>query len=451
MLRLANPSRRHPAWAAAPRSLHHEWSAATQLHAPAGLRALQVAAAAGGGGRRLHTAAAAAAAGATAPPAPATPPAHSSGSGGAAPAATHFQELVIRDFALVEEQRVQLAPGLTVITGELACALAVSAHIVRFLPGLALPPVCSDPAVPCPHPCAAAACAPPLVCPAGESGAGKSVLVEALGQLLGAAAYDEAVRPPATTASLEATLAVAPADQAPLRALLLELGLPQKAARQLDRLQLRRELSRGPDGSIRSRCLVNGSPAPGALACPPLICCCRLLLALALAAGGVCSKQRSPGLTLPPRPAALLAPAVRALREVGQLLVDVNGQHAALSLKDPATRVRSRQHRGRAHGARGRGNGCQPARRLLAACRPRLARRRLSSHPTTTPPPPPPQQLRLLDRVAGTTAVADAFAALQGEWQAAAAQLRELDALGDEEQRGVMQQLVDEVRCGCLQ
>lgn len=31
---------------------------------------------------------------------------------------------------------------------------------------------------------------------------------------------------------------------------------------------------------------------------------------------------------------------MRVLREVGQLLVDVNGQHAALSLKDGATRVR---------------------------------------------------------------------------------------------------------------
>jgi hypothetical protein len=31
--------------------------------------------------------------------------------------------------------------------------------------------------------------------------------------------------------------------------------------------------------------------------------------------------------------------AVRVLREVGALLVDVNGQHAALSLRDGATRV----------------------------------------------------------------------------------------------------------------
>lgn len=37
-----------------------------------------------------------------------------------APAATHFSSLLIQDFALVQEQRVQLAPGLTVITGRLA-------------------------------------------------------------------------------------------------------------------------------------------------------------------------------------------------------------------------------------------------------------------------------------------------------------------------------------------
>lgn len=33
--------------------------------------------------------------------------------------ATHFKELLIKDFALVEEQRLALQPGLTVITGEL--------------------------------------------------------------------------------------------------------------------------------------------------------------------------------------------------------------------------------------------------------------------------------------------------------------------------------------------
>ena len=90
------------------------------------------------------------------------------------------------------------------------------------------------------------------------------MLVEALGQLLGAAAYDEAVRPPATTAVLEAQVAVAPADQPLLRRLLGALGVPQRAARDLGSLTLRRELAKGPDGSVRSRCFVNGSPTSGA-------------------------------------------------------------------------------------------------------------------------------------------------------------------------------------------
>lgn len=37
----------------------------------------------------------------------------------------------------------------------------------------------------------------------GESGAGKSVLVSALGQLLGFPAIDNCIRPPATCASVE--------------------------------------------------------------------------------------------------------------------------------------------------------------------------------------------------------------------------------------------------------
>lgn len=56
-----------------------------------------------------------------------------------------------------------------------------------------------------------------------------------------------------------------------------------------------------------------------------------------------------------------------------------------------------------------------------------------------------PLQLRLLDRLAGTTAAADRFAATLAEWQAAQGQLRELDALSDEQQREAFQRLVDEV------
>ena len=136
---------------------------------------------------------------------------------------------------------------------------------------------------------------------------------------------------------------------------------------------------------------------------------------------------------------------MRALKEVGQLLVDVNGQHAALSLKDPATRVsarprtRARTWPERWHERAERGTAssppcCWPAPNQPACLTP--------LHPIT----PAHMQLRLLDRLAGTSAAADAFAGLLAEWQAAAAQLRELDALGDQEQRAAMQQLVDEVR-----
>lgn len=64
-------------------------------------------------------------------------------------------------------------------------------------------------------------------------------------------------------AVVEAAVAVAPRDQPLLRRLLGTLGVPQKAARHLDTLVLRRELSKGPDG-VRSKCFVNGSTTSGA-------------------------------------------------------------------------------------------------------------------------------------------------------------------------------------------
>lgn len=101
------------------------------------------------------------------------------------------------------------------------------------------------------------------------------MLVEALGQLLGAAAFDEAVRPPSDTAVLQGVVAVAPLQQEPLRRLLKELGVPQRASRDLGRLVLRRELTRGggwdsaggaPAGSKPSTSLM---PSPSSLACLP--------------------------------------------------------------------------------------------------------------------------------------------------------------------------------------
>lgn len=75
-----------------------------------------------GSGRRGHAAAAVAAAGV--PPAAAAAAAAPSAAQVSPPAApsgaalTHFTSLYIRDFALVQEQRLHLAPGLTAITGE---------------------------------------------------------------------------------------------------------------------------------------------------------------------------------------------------------------------------------------------------------------------------------------------------------------------------------------------
>ena len=64
--------------------------------------------------------------------------------------------LLCRDYALIAEEEVELAPGLNVVTG--------------------------------------------------ESGAGKSVLVTCLGQLLGAPAVENCIRPPASSALIEGTV-----------------------------------------------------------------------------------------------------------------------------------------------------------------------------------------------------------------------------------------------------
>mgnify|MGYP001092730985 CR=1 FL=1 len=81
---------------------------------------------------------------------------------------------------------------------------------------------------------------------AGESGSGKSVLVEALGQILGSSAYDEAVRQPATSAVIEGSLVLSEADRSLLAGLLGMLGLPQRAVPAAGaELLLRRELVRG--------------------------------------------------------------------------------------------------------------------------------------------------------------------------------------------------------------
>ncbi|GFR51418.1 hypothetical protein Agub_g13706 [Astrephomene gubernaculifera] len=183
---------------------------------------------------------------------------------------THLQRLTIRDFALVCEQEVQFGPGLNVVTG--------------------------------------------------ESGSGKSVLVEALSQLLGAPAPPECVRSPAPHALLEGCFLLGRQQQQAVRRLLEGLGLPQRALppplsplqegeggaaaagaaaaaaaagavveEEGFRLVIRREISPVPGGpGLRSRVFLNGCPT-----------------------------------------------SLRVLRELGAALVDANGQHASAGLREP--------------------------------------------------------------------------------------------------------------------
>jgi DNA repair ATPase RecN len=51
----------------------------------------------------------------------------------------------------------------------------------------------------------------------GESGAGKSVLVQALGAVLGAPAFEGSVRPPADFAAVEGVLQLSSSAQVPTR------------------------------------------------------------------------------------------------------------------------------------------------------------------------------------------------------------------------------------------
>lgn len=228
------------------------------------------------------------------------PPTAASASASSVVNTTHLSQLEIKSFALVDFQCISLQPGFNVITG--------------------------------------------------ESGSGKSVLIEALGQLLGSPASDDAIRPPATSAVVEGIIAVAPADQASVRRLLLSLGLPQKLLScGVDTLTIRREIQSSASGT-RSRCSLNG-----------------------------------------------IATSLRVLREIGRALVDVNGQHAALSIKDGGT------------------------------------------------------QLELLDRLAGLRGAVATLAAAWKELLAARAALRSLDELADEKDRAALQELVDDVMASGLE
>ncbi len=123
---------------------------------------------------------------------------------------------------------------------------------------------------------------PRLTVLTGETGAGKSILLDSLGLALGARAESGLIRAGADQASVSASFA--PAGGHPVHALLEELGLPGE-----EDIVLRRTVGR--DG--RSRAWVNDAPVGAA-----------------------------------------------TLRRVGALLVEVQGQHDQMGLADPAMHLR---------------------------------------------------------------------------------------------------------------
>ncbi|KAI8467276.1 MAG: P-loop containing nucleoside triphosphate hydrolase protein [Monoraphidium minutum] len=237
--------------------------------------------------------------------------------GGAAYASTYLEELRIQDFALVSRQTVRFAPGLNAITG--------------------------------------------------ESGSGKSVLIEALGQLLGAPAPPECVRAPARAAVVEGTLRLSRAAAARVAAAGAALGLPARALPAADgpgpaTLVIRREISAAPFDDPPDA-------PPGAGAAPAAAPAAPRPLRSRVTVNGTIT-------------------SVRVLRLLGDELVDTNGQHAAVGLRDAGT------------------------------------------------------QLALLDRIAGNSTLAAMLSARQARLAALQELLRGLDALGDEAERARTEKLV---------
>ncbi|GIL53523.1 hypothetical protein Vafri_9112 [Volvox africanus] len=244
---------------------------------------------------------------------------------------TQLERLFIKDFALVSEQTVRLGPGLNVITG--------------------------------------------------ESGSGKSVLVEAFSQILGAPAPQECVRAAADTAVIEGTFLVGDEQREAVWKLLSSCGLPLRSVppRPQQLANGEEDSAAGPPSNSSS--CINAGAGSGALAGPGAL---RLTVRreISQAAGG---GHRS-RVFLNGSPSSL-----RILREVGALLVDTNGQHSSMSLRDAST------------------------------------------------------QLDLLDRIAGTSMLAGNYGAALARLRELEGLLDELDELDDEQERATMQKLVDAV------
>ena len=165
---------------------------------------------------------------------------------------THVSRLTMSDFALIQHQQVDLHPGLNVITG--------------------------------------------------ESGSGKSVLIEAMALLLlGASASESMIRPPSSTATLEALISISPTDRDVFKELVSRIngGLHGeiKSASESESINagltiaVKRKISAGASG-VRSQCYLNDSPT-----------------------------------------------SLKVLKELGRALVDVNGQHASQTVRDAGTQL----------------------------------------------------------------------------------------------------------------
>lgn len=164
----------------------------------------------------------------------------------AAGPSTYIKELRIKDFALIDHLSIRLGPGLNVVTGESGAGKSV------LVVGLPRPPLGSSSCFGT-EPSLASSCAcpgPPLLL-LHMSTNKTCAKVAAVTHILGAAALDDIVRPPATSAAVEAIFHLGSGSVRSIADLLVGAGLPQKAVPGNDahshaELLMRREVRLGP-------------------------------------------------------------------------------------------------------------------------------------------------------------------------------------------------------------